>query len=409
MALKKIEAATYHVMFHHHKADGWITLAKKENGFWNQYHYQPQELAQELSKWLGEDIYFSQNTFYKPFRKIENIRQLRSLYVDVDCYLFNYLPDQILMQLEADFFGQSIPEPNLIIFSGRGIVLVWLIDPVPSKALPLWQAIQDYFTKELKALGGDAKAHDACRVFRVAGSVNSKNGAEVSVQYRHEHRYALRELQKEYLPELQPKKKAKGRPKKIHSLFNAYTLHHARLLDLIKLVELRNYDVKGYREIICFLYRYWSCCFLADPEEALQQTLELNSQFIAPLREREVISATRSAEKAWASENKAYNYKNATLIDLLDITDDEQTHLKTIIGRSEKQRRNTIAKRSQRRTDGVMERSKYLAREQDKTEDKLFLLKKAFRKYPNATQVELAKMLGITQPRVSQLLKQIKI
>src|SRR5690606_31344661 len=180
-------------------------------------------------------------------------------------------------QLVSD---RELPSPNLIINSGRGIVCVWLLEPVPSQALPLWQALQkDFFTK-LERFGGDSKATDAARVFRIAGSVNSKNGEEVSVMYRHENRYSLRDLQYEYLPEIKPKTvpKRRGRPSKVVNLYNTFSLHHARLLDLVKLVELRSYDVKGHRETILFLYRYWKCCFLNDDDHTHEESLTFNQE-----------------------------------------------------------------------------------------------------------------------------------
>ena len=219
----QIDEAKHHIFFQHDGADGYITLAKKENGKFIQRHYRPEQLAEQLTNYMGEDIYYSQNTFYKPQRRIENIRQLRNLYIDLDCYLFNYDPDFVVRKLELEYFKQSIPEPNLIIFSGRGVVLIWLIEPVPYKALPLWNAIQRYLLEQLKDVGGDPKASDAARVFRVAGSINSKNGAEVHVEYRHGYRYALRDIQYDYLPELTPKteKKKPGRQKRL-SIFIIY-------------------------------------------------------------------------------------------------------------------------------------------------------------------------------------------
>ncbi|MGX1446175.1 hypothetical protein ACUXHY_005574, partial [Cytobacillus horneckiae] len=336
--------AQYHAWFHHHDSNGWITIAKKtEDGTFHQHHFQPSDLADELTNWLGEDVFFSQNTFYRPQRSIETVRQLRSLYVDLDFYLFNYDPSWVMAKLEHEFYGQVIPEPNLIIFSGQGIVLIWLLDPVPYKALPLWQAVQNYFLNELAELGGDPKAADAARIFRIAGSTNSKNGQEVRAEYRHDYKYELRQIQSDFLPELnevlQPeKKRRKGRKKRVVQLFNTYKLHYARLMDLVKLVELRDYKVSGYRELICFLYRYWLCCYSNDPSEALNQTLTLNLQFSAPLPLREVKRATVSAEKAWEARNNeeankiaieqgypgaGYNISNKKIIRWLDITESE--------------------------------------------------------------------------------------
>src|SRR5699024_10528137 len=130
----------------------------------------------------------------------------------------------------------------------------------------------------------------------------------------------------------------KGRPKKIVSLYTEYSLYHARILDITKICELRNYDVKGHRELILFLYRYFTCCFIQDSDEALQKALELNSMFKEPLPEREVITDTKSAEKAYI--DKKYKYTNAKLIKILDITLEEQQYLKTIISGKEKYRRS---------------------------------------------------------------------
>ncbi|GAA0472724.1 replication protein [Alkalibacillus silvisoli] len=420
---KAYKSAEKHTGLHHDQADGYVTLARKtENGF-HQYHYKPSELATVLSKWLGEDIYFSQNTFYKPQRQIENIRQLRSLYADVDCYLLNYDPEWVIGKLELELMDKEIPEPNLIIHSGRGLALVWLIEPLPYKALPLWQAVQDNFLKKLKAVGGDPLAKDAARVFRVAGSVNSKSGEVVKVQYRHNYRYVLRDIQEEYLPNLDPKRKPKrGRPSKVQRLYNTYSLHHARLMDLIKLINLRNYDLKGHREYVCFLYRYWLCCYTNDPEEAFNQTMTLNLEFTDPLPSQEVERATRSAEKAFYARNDeeanalarqkgypgaGYNISNNKLIDWLEITEEEQKQLSTIIGKTEKYRRNNTRRKTQRRNEGVLKRSEYNKSRKLKKDERKAILKDLMQQYPNATYRELAERSKMSVGYVHKLAKEL--
>jgi hypothetical protein len=422
----QIDEARHHIFFQHDGADGFITLAKKENGKFIQRHYRPEQLAEQLTNYMGEDIYYSQNTFYKPQRRIENIRQLRNLYIDLDCYLFNYDPDFVVRKLELEYFKQSIPEPNLIIFSGRGVVLVWLIEPVPYKALPLWNAVQQYLLEQLKDVGGDPKASDAARVFRLAGSINSKNGAEVHVEYRHGYRYALRDIQYDYLPELTPKPKTErkkpGRRKKVVQLFNIYSLNHARILDITKLVELRNYQVTGYREVICFLYRYWMCCFCNDTEEAYRQTLELNNTFTYPLPERELKSATRSAEKAYeARSNKeaneraikrgypgaGYNISNAKLIRWLDITQEEMEHMKTIFNPAEKRRRDRIRKDKERRESGIRTKEQRLEDDRKAMLEKVEKIRLALEENPNLSIRQLVQTTGIPRSTVQRLKKHL--
>ena len=417
-----LQLAQQHLRYHHDHTDGWITLAKKDSDQFKQRHYKLGDISDNLSEWLGHDTYFSQNSFFRPRRRIENIRELRSLYIDIDCYNLGYKPEWTLGRLELDVFGQEVPNPNYVTLSGRGLVLHWKIEPVPYMALPLWQAIQKYLFSKFEFVGADPKSLDASRVFRVPGSINSKNGNMVTVQYRHDYHYALREIQSEYLPELSPSPTKKDRKSKIKSekkvttLFTTHTLNYTRLLDLKTLLELRNYDVKNYREMICFLYRYWSSCYIGDPQEALRQTLDLNSEFLQPLSRSEVEKSTQSAEKAWGEKqheilqgnfrNKAgYNFSNPKIIQMLNITEEEQHSMKTIISKDEKYRRNNQTRTSKRRESGIPTRHEYLKQQQTITDTRLLLLQDTIENNPKASNRELADILSISESYVRKLKK----
>ena len=157
----------------------------------------------------------------------------------------------------------------------------------------------------------------------------------------YDYLYELREIQNEYMPELSEKAlKKRGRPKRVKYIYRERSLYYARIQDLIKLYELREYNLKGHRELILFLYRYYLCYFTEDIEKSLNDILELNNMFKQPLREKEVLSATKSAETVFKDQNKDYKYKNETLINLLEILDEEQKEMKTIISKEEYKRRN---------------------------------------------------------------------
>lgn len=324
----------------HNDSKGWITKAEIKNNKYSQWHYKQDELLSQ--KFKGENVYSSMNTFYKPLRRIECLKELKNHYIDLDTYKTGYNKDQILMHLEADYFGKKIPRPNLIIDSGRGLYLIWNIKSVPGQALPLWKAIEEYLYNELKHFGADRNALDPTRILRVPGSMNSKSSSEVSIIETYEYIYTLREIQAEYLPELKPYEKKKGRPKKIVFIHRERSLYYARLQDIVKLCELRNYDMQGHREIVLFLYRYWLCYFTEDEKKALEDTLGLNDSFVCPLSEREVVRATKSAETVYMSKDKQYKYKNSTLIDILGISKEEQYYLRTIIDPEEVKRRKGI-------------------------------------------------------------------
>lgn len=413
------DAGREHILFHHNDTDGWIAMARKNpitQGF-QQYHYRIEDLINHLSEWTGEDVYFSQGSFYKPQRRIDTIRQLRSLYVDLDVYNLGLTPEWVLGKLEFEYFGQSIPEPNMVIFSGRGLVLIWNIDPIPYMALPLWRAVESFLVDKLQDLGADSKATDPARIFRLAGTINSKNNAVVTAEYRHKYRYDIHDIQYDYLPELTPAPaapKKRGRKTQIVRLFNIYTLHLARARDIAKLVELREGRMDNYREYACFLYRYFTCCFTADPQRALEETLNLNSEFTKPLPAREVESATKSAQKAWeAKTNKqadeiakannypgaGYNISNETIIQWLDITPEEQTHMETIISKQEKRRRNTEAKRERRRQEGQVPREVYLSEADRKKQ----LVIQAIKENPGMTVRALAEKTGISKSQIQRV------
>ena len=322
----------------HGNSKGWITRSCIDENGYRQWHYKYLELKE--TDLTGENIYITLNTFYKPCRRLECIKELNFVYIDLDYYKTKYTKEQVIMNLESNYFNKIIPATNYIIDSGRGLALLWNINKVPSQALPLWKAIQEYLYHQLKEFGADRQALDATRVLRVPGSINSKSKTVVSIIDEYDYIYDLREIQKEYLPELKPKEKKKGRPKKVNYVYRERSLYFARIQDITKLCELREYDLRGHREIILFLYRYYLCSFTEDVQKALEDVLELNSMFIYPLKEKEVIRATRSAEKCYLDNNKEYRYKNDTLIELLEITEDEEIQMSTIISKTEYKRRN---------------------------------------------------------------------
>ena len=328
----------------HGDSKGWITKAKICDKEYKQWHYKYKDLI-EL-KFDEDNVYITLNTFYKTYRRIECIKELNALFIDLDIYKTGFTKEQILMNLNENYFKQSMPIPNFIIDSGRGLYLIWLIKKVPSMALPLWEAVEEYFYKTLKEFGADRQALDATRILRVPGSFNSKTHTEVKIIDNYDYLYELREIQNEYMPELSEKApKRRGRPKKVSFIYRERSLYYTRLQDLIKLCELREYHLKGHREFILFLYRYYLCYFTEDTEKSLNDTIELNNMFKQPLREQEVIRATKSAEKVYLSKNKDYKYKNETLINLLQISDDEQREMKTIISKEEYKRRKQIRDR----------------------------------------------------------------
>lgn len=338
----------------HKNSEGFITVAKMKK-HWQQYYF---EGINDLSINLNDkDVYISQNTFNNRSRKLIHLKELKALYIDIDCYKVNLSKEATKYFLENDLYGQ-IPVPNMLIDSGRGLYYIIFLENTVAEDLPKWQLIEKYLYEKLKDLGADNKALDATRVLRVVGSTNSKNNELVKVIDAYDYQYTLDEIIENYIPEVNEDRKEKqkpkgvrkkGRKKKFVSLFNLYNLYYTRFKDIKKLVEIRNYEMTGYREITLFLIRYFLNVYHGDDDLVMEEVIEINNSFTEPLEINEVFNATRSG--AIGATERVYKYSNDKLIKLLDITPSEQKEMATIIGKSEKYYRNNKNRREQRRNE----------------------------------------------------------
>lgn len=338
----------------HKDSEGYITVAKMGNR-WQQYYF---EGINDLSINLkGKDVYISQNTFNNKSRRLIHLKELKALYIDIDCYKMNLSKEAVKYFMENDLYGQ-IPVPNMLIDSGRGLYYIIFLENTMAEELPKWQLVEKYLYEKLKDLGADNKALDATRVLRVTGTVNSKNNSIVKVIDTYDYQYTLDEIIENYIPEVNEDRKEKqkpkgvrkkGRKKKFVSLFNLYNLYYTRFMDIKKLVEIRNYEMTGYREITLFLIRYFLNVYHGDDDLVMEEVLEINNSFTEPLEKDEVFKATISGATR-ATEN-VYKYSNDKLIKLLDITPLEQKEMATIISKSEKYYRNNKNRREQRRNE----------------------------------------------------------
>ena len=141
-------------------------------------------------------------------------------------------------------------------------------------------------------------------------------------------------------------------------------------------------------------------------------------QFKHPLPDREVIRATKSAEKAWSAKSNAkadavakelgfkgagYNLKNETIIQWLEITPEEQEHMSTIISASEKRRRkrkrDRLYQQEKRKEKGIKNR-------QQAVEDRVNIIIDLITDNPTISNVQIAKRTGIPRSTVVRLRKQ---
>lgn len=360
---------------------------------WSQWAYKKNDIDNKfLQNLIGYEYntYLSMNSFKSPFKTLSNLYSLNALWSDIDFYNEEKYKDKTYLEMiqivSKNKLLQKAP-PSFFVYSGRGFYPIWLIKDAHANAcLPLWNKLMQVIHEEMKQYGADKSGTEASHVLRLAGSNNTKSNCKAKILKDdiifNPRRYTLKELSdvllgnlphsKEEWAEIKKKKRKSKKDKRvcrIQSLFNIHSLNYARMQDIQQLIELREGNCEGTRELMLFLYRYWANCYHKCDETALDEILRLNSLFKEPLSESEVIGATKNAAEAaelwenklneylvldkkpsvkkffYEGKTKVYVYSNKTLIEELKITQEEMESLQTIFNYQEKLRRKNEKRR----------------------------------------------------------------
>ncbi|MED4534220.1 AsnC family protein [Metabacillus fastidiosus] len=379
-----------------------------------------------VAKKKKKDVYLSLNAFEYGSRTAQSLRQIRNIGVDIDCYKLNISVTEAIEEVKKLIFAARIPNPNLLIHSGRGIQLIYSISGGASPKMAfLSQYITTQFISELKHIGADTSGTDVTRVFRLPYSVNSKNNKQVTVDLWRSLEYSLQELYSYCTPLEQrrkPSKKQKGTlvtlPSKV-GLKNLYSLNTARKSDLELLVTLRHGDIEK-RNVLTYIYAYTVALILKNKEATIEFARQLDSRFIDPQKVKKLVETAGNAyddAMIFFEEFKKRDFtmwyktadgikrpmKNVTIIEELEVTQEEMQQLTTIINADVKYQRKV----EKRREQGIQEREQYIKEQYNKTDDKLFKLQELLEENPKRKKTELARLLGISRVHLYRLLKQI--
>lgn len=397
-----MEIEKYLNHLHKENADGFIQLVRLENSDVVELHSGKYEDIINMVKNIQgqKDWYITPNTFYMPHRGDNNIRHFRALYSDID--LGVYSKSEASYQLFLMAYEDKIPMPTMIIDSGRGLHVYWRIQDAPMGASYTWEALQKYMYGKLKYLGADSQATDAARLLRPPGTINSKNGLVCKILHLDDETiYSMYDLRSSYLhyPIFKkgyekPKPKSYNRNNDNHlPKFNVFSLYKERIADLLTLCKLRNYKVQGYRNMLIHCYVSWYRICIKDIKQVKRLAHQFNNMFIPPLPKNQVNAIINSISR----NNVQYKYTNTTLIERLNITPAEQMLLKTIIGRQEKYHRNNMRRKKKRRNESG------LTKRDEQRQNTVTAVKQL--KKQGLKQVQIAKQLGISTARVSQVIK----
>lgn len=321
-----------------------------------------------------KDIYYTPNTFNSPIkREREYLWQLHRFYIDIDHKAGTEPidPFEVVGAVEQLVEEKKIPQPTEYINSGRGIHIYWDINNCHIMLLDLWEKIENHLfntikelERSIKNISVDTRVKDPTRLLRLPGTINSKNNSKCYSMLKNEGNiYNIFDLKKAYIKVNKQYKKNKSKITYLPTK-NLYTLNMSRIEDFKHIVSLRNGDIKGYRNTLIMLYSYhYRLVNEVTVEELIKVTKEFNKSFKEPYKAKELISVCRSVNRTvkhfQEDNNKGYKFTNKYIINALDLEEQEQRELVTIISTGEKYRRNND-RRTPRNENGLTKKQQEL-------------------------------------------------
>lgn len=349
------------------------------------------EPADDLAKALsghagGRDRFISVNEF-NGWRNVRLLRSLRACFVDLDnC-----------QSIEAALYAvddAGLPRPSYAVHSGRGVHLYWLLDALPAKALPVWQAIQERLVNTLASVGADPLAKDCTRVLRLAGTVNSKSDSEVLGYVIAPGRWTLHQLSNEVLgyrlrttAPVTSIERARAVRRAVHAATGPFQLWHSRYVDLCTIADhhsfMRGGVAEGNRDKLLFLLGTALSWFtrsdsLQDEISRVARTYTPDltpaetGAYTRPILRRAIQAAEGRTVTFNGQERDArYAFKTDTLREWLGdlITPEVEPRLQVLLPREQLQEREEARQRARNRAQEgryKQDRSTYLAQAQER-------------------------------------------
>lgn len=342
------------VFLGYHRKDG--------NGIYNLTRRNIDELAPfipEMHISRNVDYYITANSMCGVRRVTEDVFGLHNIVIDIDCH--EDIPNSadltaaLIWRCARDLWGTGeCPEPNSVVFSGRGVQLWWALEPASVKIqywykrMQAWlmdalQGVLDDNPEELGDLSIDRSASiRLAGLFRLPLTYNTKTGRKGRMQILHSERYKLQDMLETYVPreynphlsksqEKAPWTVVEGKQEqKIYQPYVPLALRDsevlqggssamaARVQQLVRLRALRKAGIGDeMRDRFCFAVY---CALLADHDqtEAWERLLAFNDGFKEPLPLDKLRQAMSTASV------RQYRLTNKWVITELEINETEQ-------------------------------------------------------------------------------------
>ena len=361
------------------------------------------------------EYYITANTVTGIKRRKEDLFGLQNIVIDVDCHddrttqAINDLVVGFIWRCKRDLWSDGIiPTPNSIVRTGRGVQLWWAIQPcyggqeygislyhhnkIKRTFIAHIERLIEEYEEELEGLGVDRGASsNPVGYFRLPGSYNAKAQCYTSLAVLHEERYDQRDLTNIEAPEIRATKNASAKYVPLletdrRVLQNYESTGVRRVIQLVKLRNLRNNEAGSESRDYFNFSVYNALRMTYDHEDAMARLRDFNAGFKEPMSDGELENCVSSA-----NEKGGYKYTNEKLIELLDVTPEEQQAIGLFPARGFRRSKPNASRDEARK-----------ALKEDRDNKILALIKKG------VSQAETARILGIGKNTVGRVLKRIK-
>lgn len=428
------------VAFMHRVGDG-----EDGKGEWSTTYCPTEDAAEKAKSYLstgaGRDLYVSMATFKKR-RAASEICAIESTYLDLDYHktsLWHRSAESVAKNVIRDLQDAGKPLPSFILSSGRGLLCVWLHEMLGANVLSKWAAIQKQLSKPLERYNPDKGATDAARIFRLVGSINSKaDDRRNRVQLvwgdpNNLHRYKFNDLADAWLPETKAKlismaaeraKENAGKPKK-HRRPNglAMGLWGTRMEDIENLIRHR--DVTGHvavgvQDKFLFIYTV-ALSHTTHPEVILPIIRQKAAQWSGGTwteastdgamgtAYRKAVAALSGETVEWNGKQVdiRYRFRSSTIIDWLDISEDEmrEAGLRDLCSADVKAERSAARARAWR----IEKESQKTSREEQRRERLLIGRQALALRDQGKSFTDICAELGRSRAYISDAIKEAKV
>jgi hypothetical protein len=338
-----------------------------------------QHVSADRAAWAARDLAGGRDTYIalNPVRyRGGPVAGIRAIAVDLDYYKVagwsGCDPRYVLAAVLEHLVAAGVPGPPLAVSTGRGLQLAWLVTPTKNRAAPKARATMRGLVRLLVSFGADPACTDLTRVFRLPGTVNSKNGAVARLLVHEPVRHDFDDLCVAILGESKPccadtssagrsqphrramqSKKDRVAPHQTNKPpTSGRSFARQRVADLQRLIRGRwgGRVPAGARNVVAHLATVHLLQLGRDPSEWCERWLDGHDP-------KELARTVKTATR------RPYRYRNRTIGELLEVTADEVTRygLKSISASGEtveevkqrRQERKALAERERRLKAGA--------------------------------------------------------